>query len=483
MKKTVLTVTAICLATLLLCGAACFGTVNYLQRQNASQTSAASAAVRLPDAGESGYTAALLAGKTAASSGALSATEIYELACKQVVGISTTFTGYNMFGQLSSNAVSGTGFILSADGYILTNNHVVEDALSSGSTVTVKLYDGSEYDAEIVGVEGTDNDIAVLKINATGLTPVTLGNSDEMQVGESIYVVGNPLGELTYTMTAGIISALDREIAADRNTTVNMFQLDAAVNSGNSGGPVYNSRGQVIGVVTAKYNSTGVEGLGFAIPVNDARAIAEEIVEHGYVTGKPYLGIVVTNMTESEAQRYNTVAGVYVYSVSEGSCAEKAGLQQGDVIVELGGKAVATTSDLATVKKDYKAGDSCELKFYRSGKYQTVTVVFDEEPAQTADTGSASENPREGAGQMPGFGGGQQPGSGDRQQPGDGEQGEDDKSGFGSFGDSFEDWMNDFFGRFYDYFGGGSSSEDDSDAGSDKGSDSGSSGGFHHFGT
>ncbi|MBR4691181.1 MAG: trypsin-like peptidase domain-containing protein [Oscillospiraceae bacterium] len=323
----------------------------------------------------------------------------------------------------------------------------------------------------------------MLKIDASGLTPVTLGNSDDMQVGESIYVVGNPLGELTYTMTAGIISALDREIAADRNTTVNMFQLDAAVNSGNSGGPVYNSRGQVIGVVTAKYNSTGVEGLGFAIPVNDARAIAEEIVDHGYVTGKPYLGIVVTNMTESEAQRYNTVAGVYVYSVSEGSCAEKAGLQQGDVIVELGGKTVATTSDLATVKKDYKAGDSCELKFYRSGKYQTVTVVFDEEPAQTAESGSASQEPREGAGQLPGFGGGQQPGSGDRPQPGDGEQGEDDKNGFGSFGDSFEDWMNDFFGRFYDYFGGGSSDDGGSDQDSDSDSDSGSSGGFRHFGT
>ena len=212
-----------------------------------------------------------------------------------MVGISTTVTGYNMFGQLTSNAVTGTGFILSEDGYILTNNHVVEDAVSTGSTVTVKLHDGSEYPAAIVGTEGNTNDIAVLKIDAEGLSPVTLGDSDKMQVGENIYVVGNPLGELTYTMTAGIISALDREIAADRNTTLNMFQLDAAVNSGNSGGPVFNDRGQVIGVVTAKYNSSGVEGLGFAIPINDAVSIAEDLINQAY------LGITVTTEAE-EAQ-------------------------------------------------------------------------------------------------------------------------------------------------------------------------------------
>ena len=407
MKKTVLTVAAICLATLLLCGAACFGTVNYVQRQAAAETAAESARLAEVEntAGEY-YTATLLAGSKG-SSGELSATEIYELACKQVVGISSTITGYNRFGQLTSNAVTGTGFVLSEDGYILTNNHVVEDASKTGGKVTVKFYDGSEYPAEIVGTESGTSDVALLKIDANGLTPVTLGDSDSMQVGESIYAVGNALGELTYTMTAGIISALDREIAADRYTTLNMFQLDAAVNSGNSGGPVYNSRGEVIGIVTAKYNESGVEGLGFAIPINEAVQIAEELVNHGYVTGKAYFGITVTDIGESDAQKYNTVPGVYVYSVEEGSCAEKAGLRQGDVILALGGQTVTTTAELASAKKAYKAGDSCELTVWRSGETLTLTVVFDEEPAETEDSASGRDGRTGQGGQYPygGFGG------------------------------------------------------------------------------
>ena len=472
MKKTVLTVAAICLATLLLCGAACFGTVNYVQRQTAAETASESARLAEVEnvAGEYYTAATLLAGS--AGSRELSASEIYELACKQVVGISSTITGYNMFGQLTSNAVTGTGFVLSEDGYILTNNHVVKDAAKTGGEVTVKFYDGSEYTAEIVGTESGTSDVALLKIDAKGLTPVTLGDSDTMQVGESVYAVGNPLGELTYTMTAGIISALDREIAADRYTTLNMFQLDAAVNSGNSGGPVYNAAGQVIGIVTAKYNESGVEGLGFAIPINEAVQIAEELVNHGYVTGKAYFGITVTDIGESDAQKYNTVAGVYVYSVEEGSCAEKAGLQQGDVIVKLGGKEVATVSELTKEKKNYKAGDSCEVEFYRSGKYQTVTVVFDEEPKEepaAQETQQPTQQPEQ-----------QQPGSGSgsywpwQQQPGDEDEDEEQQNS-GS-------WMEEFFNRFFEYFGGGSQ---------DNGSDSGRSGGnesetpdpgYRHFG-
>ena len=452
MKKTVLTVTAICLATLLLCGAACFGTVNYVQRQTAALTASESARLTACEtAAEETYTAALLAAGTtqAAPEKVLSAADIYELACKQVVGISTTVTGYNMFGQLTSNAVTGTGFILSEDGYILTNNHVVEDAVSTGSTVTVKLHDGSEYPAAIVGTEGRTNDIAVLKIDAKGLSPVTLGDSDTMQVGENVFVVGNPLGELTYTMTSGIISALDREIATDRNVNVNMFQLDAAVNAGNSGGPVYDAYGRVLGIVTAKYQSTGIEGLGFAIPINDAVAIARELIDHGYVTGKAYFGIVVTNMSEADAQRYNSKAGVYVTSVNEGSCAEKAGMQQGDVILELGGKAVANTSELASVKKDYKAGDSCEVTVWRSGNTMKLTVTFDEEPAQVEDVpAEGQEEPRQNPGDEWSYGGG---------------------DNWGSMWDSF-------FGRFFDYYGGWE------DPGQDD-SDDGSSGSYHHFGS
>ncbi len=372
MKKTIWTVTAICLAAVLLCSAACFGTVSYVHKQTAAAAAEPAPSAALPGKDSGGLTLSTLGG--AALNGELSANQIYELACKQVVGISTTVTGYNLFGQMTSNAVSGTGFIISEDGYILTNNHVVAGA----KEVTVKLFDGSEYPAKIVGTEGRDSDVAVLKIEASGLTPVTLGNSDEMQVGQDVYVVGNPLGELTYTMTGGIVSALDREIATERNVNINMFQLDAAVNSGNSGGPVYDSHGRVLGIVTAKYKSSGIEGLGFAIPVNDAVKIARELIDHGRVTGKAYFGIVVTTQSEADAQRNNSKAGVYVSSVTEGSCAEKAGMQAEDVILELGGKAVADNASLTKAKKDYKAGDSCEGKVCRGGETLTLTVVFDE---------------------------------------------------------------------------------------------------------
>ena len=442
MKKSILAVTAICLVAVLLCGAGCYAAVNYIDRHAAGAAPSLSAPAPAPEDSGSLKASTL----TRASTGSeLSATEIYQLACKQVVGISTTVTGYNMFGQLTKNAVSGTGFILSEDGYILTNNHVVEGARD----VTVKLYDGSEYAAEVVGTEGRDSDVAVLKIEASGLTPVTLGNSDAMEVGEKVYAVGNPLGELTYTMTSGIISALDREIATDRNVNVNMFQLDAAVNAGNSGGPVYDAYGRVLGIVTAKYQSTGIEGLGFAIPINDAMAIARELIDHGYVTGKAYFGIVVTNMSEADAQRYNSKAGVYVTSVNDGSCAEKAGMQQGDVILELGGKAVANTSELASVKKDYKAGDSCEVTVWRSGNTLKLTVTFDEEPAQVEDV------PAEGQ---------EEP----RQNPGD-------EWSYGS-GDNWGSMWDSFFGRFFDYYGGWE------DPGQDD-SDDGSSGSYHHFGS
>ena len=413
-KKTIWTVTAICLAAVLLCAAACFGTVSYIHKENAAAASSPSAAA-LP---KTEAPSLILSTLGSAPGGTLSATEIYALACRQVVGISTTVSGYNMFGQLTDNAVSGTGFIISEDGYILTNNHVVDGA----KDVTVKLWDGSEYLARIVGTEGRDSDVAVLKIEASGLTPVTLGNSDEMEVGEDIYVVGNPLGELTYTMTSGIISALDREIATDRNSNVNMFQLDAAVNAGNSGGPVYDAQGRVLGIVTAKYKSAGIEGLGFAIPINDAVAIARELIDHGHVTGRPYLGIVVTNMTEADAQRFNYKAGVYVTDVAEGSCAEKAGMRQGDVILALDGKAVATITELSAAKRAYKAGDSCELTVWRGGEELSLTVVFDEEPAQLEDPNAG-------------------------QQSGQRQSGRNGGSDFGSWWDSY---FGDYFGDYDD---------------------------------
>jgi len=308
----------------------------------------------------------------------MSPTEIYTLACSQTVGITTEITRTNAFGITSSASVTGSGFIYTADGYIITNYHVIEDADLGGYDVYVRLYTGDTYPATIVGSE-PDNDIAVLKIDAEGLNPVAVGDSDKMQVGEWVYAVGNPLGELAYTMTFGMVSALDREISTEESTTINMFQIDAAVNSGNSGGPVYNSMGQVIGIVTAKYSSAGVEGLGFAIPINDAVSIAQELIEKGYVSGKAYMGITVTTVPSSVAQYYNMVEGAFVYAVDENSCAAEAGLKVGDIITAIDNREVKSSSDLIAAKKKYRAGDTATLTVYRSGEYLDLSITFDEE--------------------------------------------------------------------------------------------------------
>lgn len=324
---------------------------------------------------------------------------LYDMACTQVVGITTEVTTYNRFGMPSAGSVAGSGFIISADGYILTNHHVIEDAVKGGYEVEVMLYNGDTYVAEIVGYESDTSDIAVLKINAEGLNPVTTGDSNAMRVGRDVYAVGNPLGELAYSMTDGMISALDREITTrdnntGRTTTVNMFQMSAAVNSGNSGGPVYNDAGEVIGVVTAKYSSTGVEGLGFAIPINDALAIANDLMEIGYVRGKPYMGITVQTVSSTVAQYYNMVEGAYVYSVEEGSPAQNADLRMGDIITKLNDTVIRSSADLTNTQKNYRAGETVTLTVYRDNGYIEVPITFGEkvpEAAQIQETGWRAE--------------------------------------------------------------------------------------------
>jgi serine protease Do len=319
----------------------------------------------------------LPASKVSAPGGELSATQIYSLACEQVVSITTEITSSrNMFGTAS---VSGSGFIIREDGYILTNYHVIETAYLSNLTPNVTLYSGEKYQADIIGVE-SGNDIAILKIDASGLNAATMGNSDEMQVGENIYAVGNPLGELIYTQTPGSICALNREIATESGGgSINMFQIDAAVNSGNSGGPVYNSYGKVIGIVTAKYSSAGVEGLGFAIPINDAVKIADSIIENGYVTGKAYLGIQSPATVDDRAITYfNAIPGVTVNGVEQGSGADNAGIKAGDTITKLGDKTIKSVSDLQLALRGYSAGDSAVVTVYRNGSYLDLNVVFGE---------------------------------------------------------------------------------------------------------
>lgn len=315
----------------------------------------------------------------------LHASQVYELALEQVVGITTEVTYTNFFGMTSSSAVTGSGFIVTSDGYILTNYHVIEEAYTGNLDVSVMLYDGTSYTAAIVGTE-PDNDIAVLKIDAEGLKAAELGDSEELLVGDKVYAVGNPLGELEFSMTTGYVSAKDRVIATGVNTdAISMFQFDAAVNSGNSGGPVYNELGQVVGVVTAKYSDTGVEGIGFAVPISDAASIANDLITKGYVTGKAYLGVTVnTKYNTMYAQYYGWPMGAYVDSVSPGSCAETAGIVAGDIITRLDGEEISSYESLKTAIKRHSAGDSVEIELYRADESRTVTVVFDESVPESA---------------------------------------------------------------------------------------------------
>ena len=321
--------------------------------------------------------------------------QLYAANLASCVGI-TVNTTVNIFGQTTTSAASGSGFVLTQDGYIVTNFHVIEEAVSDPSVdIQVSFANGDKYTAKLVGGE-QENDVAVLKIEATGLQPVTLGDSDQLVVGEPVYAIGNPLGELTFTFTDGMVSALDRLITTtgtDPDTqqkvaiTLNVLQTNCAINPGNSGGPLFDSYGNVVGIVSAKYteSTSGVtaEGLGFALPINDVREILSDLIEHGYVTGKPYLGIQV-NAVDEQAQRYGIPAGAVVEYVAEGSCAQKAGLQVNDIITAIDDTAVDSPSALtAALSTDYKAGDTAVLTVIRNQQELQLTVTLDEKNAET----------------------------------------------------------------------------------------------------
>lgn len=330
-------------------------------------------------------------GTTTSSDGAMSARDIYyDLACKQVVGIQTDITTTNIFGMTVSGSVSGSGFVISEDGYILTNYHVVEDAYTGGYEVKVMFYDGSTYTAEIKGFD-RNNDIAVLKIDATGLDAAELGSSDSLYVGDTVYAVGNPLGELSYSMTSGMVSATDRLITTEEGT-MTMFQFDAAVNEGNSGGPVYNTSGQVVGVVTAKSNEDGTEGLGFAIPIDDAVRIANSVISGerslDAETGDAYLGITPADVDSMAAQYYGFPEGAYVRTVTEGSAAEKADIKVGDIITQLDGYDIGSSDELRQELLFHSAGETVDIVVWRSGEYLTLSITFDAKPAENTDSGS-----------------------------------------------------------------------------------------------
>ena len=324
--------------------------------------------------------------------------EVYASVVNSAVSINCSATSTNIFGQQTQTASSGSGFIITEDGYVVTNYHVV----SGASSVEVTLYNGDTYDATVIGGD-SDYDVAVLKINASGLQPVTLGESADVNVGDTVLAIGNPLGELTFSMSQGIVSSCDRAINVD-GTPFNMIQVDCSINPGNSGGPLVNLYGEVVGIVSAKYSSysdTSVEGLGFAIPISDVQAIITDIIENGQVTGKAYLAIKAGTMTEQMAAQYNIgiSEGVFVYSTESGGAGERAGLQLGDVITKVNDTAITSMTDLSAAKKNYKAGDTVTLTVYRNGEYITLDLTFDEQPKTTGEdttTDNQQDNQQQG---------------------------------------------------------------------------------------
>ena len=307
-----------------------------------------------------------------ASGETYSVVDIYYNNVNSVVGIKSETKSENIFGQTTVNASSGTGIILTSDGYILTNNHVIED----GTTFVVTLFNGTKYDAVVVGAEKS-NDVAVLKIDAEGLQPAVFGDTAEVVVGEDVIVIGNPLGELTFSLSRGVVSALNRAINED-GTPIIVFQIDAAVNEGNSGGPAFDARGHVIGMVTAKVKKNLIEGIGFCIPINDALNIATQLIEYGFVRGKGALGIAAAVAYRQSYFGSSRVSGAYVSYVIEGSAAEKAGLVEGMLITEVDSTEITTPEELDVVVRGKPAGTTVTVKGVYNNKEFELTVTLDE---------------------------------------------------------------------------------------------------------
>ena len=322
----------------------------------------------------------------------LTTAEIYAKYVNSCVGLTVDIVSTNVFGQTVTGAAAGSGFVITEDGYILTNYHVIDGA----NSIKVTFDNGKEYTATYVGGE-EKNDIAVIKVDATGLTPVVIGKSSDMLVGEQVTTIGNPLGELTFSESTGIISALDRSITMSDGRQMNMIQTDCAINSGNSGGPLFNSHGEVIGIVSAKYSSgsnsssASVEGLGFAIPMDDVANMVSDLVKNGYVTGKPIMGISVADVDESVTS-YGVPQGAIIRVVTPDLCGAKAGLQAGDIVTKIDNTDVTSASDLTSAIGNYKPGDKVTLTIFRSGETKTVEVTLEEStPEKTEKQNQAQQ--------------------------------------------------------------------------------------------
>ena len=317
----------------------------------------------------------------------LSASDVYKNNVNSTVGI-TTEISTNYFGYTTTAAASGSGFIITDDGYIVTNYHVIEGA----NKVKVTTYDDKSYDAEIIGSDQT-NDIAVLKIDATGLEAVTLGDSDALSVGDDVVAIGNPLGELTFTLTSGVVSAKDRQITTSNSVMMNLIQTDCAINSGNSGGALFNMYGEVVGVTNAKYSTNSsteasIDNIGFAIPINTVKDIVTNIIENGYFA-KPYIGVSVDTVSD-DMTSYGIPEGAVIKSVTEGSPAEEAGLEENDIVTKIDDTEIKSSSDMVAAIRKASKGDKLTLTVYRQGKLMTLTVTVDETKQDTESSQNES---------------------------------------------------------------------------------------------
>ncbi|MBR3949912.1 MAG: trypsin-like peptidase domain-containing protein [Oscillospiraceae bacterium] len=326
-----------------------------------------------------------------ASGSGMSPTQLYASSVNSVVAISTTVQTSGFYGTTEGSS-SGSGFILTEDGYVITNYHVVENATS----IDVITHDGTEYSATLVGKDST-NDLAVLKVEATGLSAATLGSSNNLMIGDMVVAIGNPLGELASTQTVGYVSGIDREVSTDSLTTISMIQTDAAINPGNSGGPLFNMQGQVIGITTAKYSGTtgsgaSIEGIGFAIPIDDVVPLINDLIDYGYVTGA-YMGVTVTNTDAESAAMFGLPTGAYIDSVESGGAADRAGIRPKDIVIGIGEYSVSNVTDLTRALRNFRAGDTTTVTLIRSGKEMTLEITLDEKPQETASATAPQPEP------------------------------------------------------------------------------------------
>ena len=321
--------------------------------------------------------------------------EVYAANVNSTVGITTSVTT-NFWGFHTTSAAAGSGFILTDDGYVITNHHVIENS----DSITVSLYDGTAYEAELIGYDA-GNDIAVLKVEAEGLTPVVIGDSENLNVGDSVIAIGNPLGELTFSLTSGAVSALDREITLSNSVTMELIQTDCAINSGNSGGALFNLYGEVVGVTNAKYSGSGggasIDNIGFAIPVNHVKDIIKSIIENGYIT-KPYIGVSVAEVSR-ETQSYGLPKGAAVRDVAEDGPAAAAGLEENDIITAINGEEIDGSKALVDAVRNASVGDELVFKVYRKGESMELKVIVGED-VQPARADEKSEEEDQGNGQM-----------------------------------------------------------------------------------